>query len=115
MPCIDGRDDPGYDRGLSAGQAERQNLRTELALVTAIACGALTALQGPDGVDWDEVGVSKEIGTKWWNRHKKRDAERRRREADEKQRADSIALLQKKLRETFSLEEIALLIKAGGL
>lgn len=118
MPCRDGRDEPGYDNGYAVGRSEREQLVNQLALVSAIACAAITALKGVKkfaDIDWDESGVSQDAAVEWWLAHKKKDEARRKREAAEKQRVESTNLLKKKLRDTFSPEEIALLVKEGGL
>jgi hypothetical protein len=69
------------------------------AKMPAVLCGLLRkhGLSVLDGLDWDEIGVSRYTVESWWAYHQKQDEARRRREAECKaaraKKADALAKL----------------------
>ena len=89
MPCYDGRDEkvktPWYvDTIQRAGKAE------------AVLCGAIKAF-GLDTVlervDFYECGVGRGWLLRWWNEHRRKDAERNAADAETRERARKQAIL----------------------
>lgn len=71
MPCYTPDPGPSYEE-----------LRE--AKMPAVLCGILSkhGLSVLDGLDWKEVGVSRNEVEGWWTHHKKIDEQRRKREKD---------------------------------
>lgn len=91
MPCYTG---PITERelNLSDSMSERQQI--------AVLCGIVSALgiEILDRVDWKEVGVSKELVLRWWNRHQRDDEQRKKRETNGTAKKEAeIARLEKEL------------------
>ena len=79
MPCNSGMGDSGIDWGA----------RSDAKLAASVLCGLIRALskQGDptglkwlDGIDWKEVGVSRQEAERWWHDHIRIDAERKAKE-----------------------------------
>jgi hypothetical protein len=50
----------------------------------AVLCGVLSKHGASilDGLDWKEIGVTKDEAFRWWDQHKRKDASRKKREAE---------------------------------
>ena len=78
MPCN------YYGPGEYEATLSQENLRLEAALCAFITAAEKLGMywETRDVVDWAEAGVSNEWFDAWWIEHKRKDAERRQREAD---------------------------------
>lgn len=108
MPCRDDRDEPGWDRGYREGKGD-------LATMTAIACMLMRVVQNndlADTLDYVGAGVSEDEVKRWWTQHLLEDDKRRKAEKAEKDRRAKVAKLKKKMRSTFTKDELKLLTQA---
>jgi hypothetical protein len=83
-------------------------------------CGILTVLEKSkklestlNTVDWKEAGTSKERLLKWWEKHKKQDAERRAREKEEADNRKRAARLSAKPWKTLTQDERNFVLQWG--
>ena len=109
MPCRDDRDTE-YDR---VAARERANIEAALCAVLSVMeknMPANTFDQYINTIDWTEAGITKKWLTKWWERHKALDAERRVYEAKEREKKERIKHLRQKMNLT---EEEWALLKEG--
>lgn len=101
MPCIDYESDDWGRGGISPSDYKR--LKNQADLLARIACKAMYALE--NDIPLNDLMEDTEIA-KWWPAHKKADAARQKKEAEEKAKKAEEGRLRKEALAKLTPEEI---------